>query len=231
MTPIDSMRTKGTFLLLFAAAVATAGCGLFDPKKDTPDPVEPPKRDTPVGALHYFAYVQQLPSPNIEDYDRCLHSLYQFHFTPEDVGEIGQPFWSKQEDVDATANMFAGAIGITMTITVTDTLAEEPCFEAPDSAVCKSYECLLDLAVEVPEEPENRTYLVHGFADISVTQDEFDPSLWVIANILDRTSVISRLPQGEGRAQLARPAPGSALAAAEEVSWGELRDILSNRAP
>lgn len=230
---------RGASLLLFLAAIAAAGCGLFDPPQDKPKPIEPPSRTTREGMLQYFAFVQESSSRNIEDYGRCLHSLYQFYFTAEDrAGDPTLPeYWFKSEDVTATTNMFGAAITISMDVTVTDTITTdsltlEPCFEAPDTAHCYLYECLIDLAVEVPEEPENRTFLVHGFADIAVTRDEFEgDSLWVIASIRDRTSVISRQAASGPRDQLAEPAPGSPLAGAQVVSWGELREILSNHTP
>lgn len=178
-------------LASFAFALL-AGCD-ENPADPEPEPVIPP-RGTPQGLLGLFAYTSEGSARDIELVGECLHEDFRFYFTEEDrMGDPSLPeLWTREEFLGAVGNMFEGAIAISMDLTVSDSLAPAPCTEEPVAPTCTTYEILLDFAVLVSEEPENRTFLVHGFADMTVVEEEPGSGLFVLYRVQDRTSVVSR---------------------------------------
>lgn len=183
-------------ILGLLGVVLLAACEGDSPGPGGGDPVpESDPRATAAGLLDLFAGATSDTALGLESLADCLHEDFRFYFTAEDrAGDPSLPeFWTRAEFLATMANMMAGALDISLELAETDTLAAIPCTAEPGAPACQPYELLVDLAVLVPEEPENRTYLVHGFADIRVTEDPPAAGLWRIHRIVDRTSVISRL--------------------------------------
>ena len=218
-------------LALLLGGLLVAGCNPFAPKSGKKDKVvEAPKRDTVQGLFDFFEYVYTDPVRDITGYSDALHPDYLFWFTDDD--QAGNPdipeFWAKGSDVTATTKMFDGAISIRMTMTPSATpKATEACDPEVPDVLCYVYETDIDLAVEVPPEPgqsENLTLLVRGLADIAVTKDPADPSLWVIYSITDRTSALGGTAPQQPQGLEGAPSPQPT----EQVTWGQLRNILQD---
>ena len=185
-------------------------------------------RRTPEELLAYFARVQSDPWRDMEAYEECLHSDYYFTFTTEDAEEIRESdptfpgFWTREEDLAATGNMFAEAVCIQLSIAPTELILVEPCW--PGGPECRIYVVEVALAVEVMGDPENTTYLVGGLANIAMTRDPGEPQAWVIYEILDRTNEI---PLGALAGTSATPA-GSLLQdpLVENTGWGHVKYLF-----
>lgn len=175
-----------------------------------------PNRNSPEGLLDLFTTATSDPVRDLDLVASCMHADFRFYFTEEDrAGDPTLPeFWTRDDFLPAMENMMAGAIGISLEFTVTDTLPSEPCTAEPEGPTCQGYETLVELAVEVPEEPENRTYLVHGFGDMWATEETPGSGRWLLHSVRDRTSVISRSSTGNG-------APPAAPAT-EQTTWGSV---------
>ena len=215
-------------IILIGGMILMSGC-IFDPEKYDGGGITPTvDRTTPQKLLEFFAFYQATPNTNLEEYGRALHTNFTFWFTQEDADEIrsGDPlfpgFWTKEEDQQATENMFGAATGIAMTLTAGDEFPPEPC--EPGGPECRIFEVTVDLTVDIPGEPEGTTYLVQGFANIAVTADPFDPALWVIYSILDRTN------EGLGGAPPIIVERSGKAPSGEVATWGEIRNLLSEAA-
>jgi hypothetical protein len=149
-------------------------------------------RETPDELLSSFSWYHSDPARDLEGIASCLHTDFFFHFSTPDVEEIreqdpGFPgFWTNEETVSAVENMFLDADFISVEVVLTDSLGCETCY--PDGPLCVVHEAIIDMALDVPGEPEGSTYLVQGFADVVVTGDPADPGQWVIYSIVDRTN-------------------------------------------
>lgn len=101
------MNTRKTLLLVLALglmALAASGC-IFSPDPDpdppTPDPVEYPKAFTTTIMMDNFktTYTER----DIDGYRALLDDRFLFFFTSQTGG-----FWTKEEDLISTTNMFSG---------------------------------------------------------------------------------------------------------------------------
>jgi hypothetical protein len=174
-------------------------------------------RSDPVRTLTTFAYTQDSSRPDSTRLAATLHPDFLFHFTTQDAQNMGPGFpgyWTKDEFMHAMGSMFTHALSIHIQVKPTgaakDTVA---CSGEPGAPLCVVYEVLVDYAVVVPREPYDLTYLVHGLADIALTQDPANPDLWVISDIKDRTA--SREVSRRGGASPAAPAT-------EHTTWGQV---------
>jgi hypothetical protein len=132
-------------LLVLCGMVATFGC-ILNPKSDPEPPPPPPPwpdRTEPEHVVQILvrAYVER----NFEKFNEILvDPEYLFFLQETDVQQGEEKFWTREEDYDATRNMFLAALGtpaeddpelVTLELTIegaevwtaVDSIGDEPC--------------------------------------------------------------------------------------------------------
>ena len=234
-TPRRDRNRRGVvaFVVIGFLLAAASGCGeQFHPPSANPcgrcaecdcSPIV--DRGTPGQLVSFFAEVQSTPVKDITEYERSLHPGYQFHFLPSELPPGStEDYWTREEDVNATQDLFNAAISITAHMTLEDSVATGPCDPGTPGVICTGYNVLVDLTVVAPDprsaSHEITSFLVNGRAEFVITRDPSDSTLYVIREIRDHT--------GQADRTATRTVESASLAGlgSSQVSMGELRAIL-----
>ena len=170
----------GKLIFLFVAfllCLNLSGCldPISPPKGKDPieDPLEPRDFSTIENVLYNFTLSWEFM--DIDLYIQCLDESYEFHFDPADVQEIGAEYWTREEDIEYTENLFEAGIDFDYTLSGTFQELDENQALHPDEDwyLCKRY---LSAHFLYDYEGDTRDVLVNGWINFylrKAAQDSF----------------------------------------------------------
>ena len=157
----------GKCILLFTMFIlylCLSGCtDPFGPPKgeDPPEePLEPRDFSTIENVLYNFGLSWEFM--DIDLYIQCLDDNYEFHFDPADVQYVGADYWTREEDIEYTEELFEAGIDFDYNLSGTFQELDENQALHPDEDwyLCKRY---LSAHFIYDYEGDTRDVLVNGW--------------------------------------------------------------------
>jgi hypothetical protein len=111
-----------TLAIALVACLIASGCNIFDAEegisnRETPSPPEYADLTSPQNLVNNlvlsYAYldIEGYAALLLSDEEGDYGQEYRWYFQADDAAEIGKEYWTRQEDIEATNNLFRAASG------------------------------------------------------------------------------------------------------------------------